>query len=210
MAVLKIDWKSMPRIQPEQVITGQSESKPEAAAAKLQKPLVIFIEEMASSIPQAGGFDKINELVWTEDKIVIASKAFTCVKMSPEQASKDPIISKAFKEVPAVVMMDIDYDATTLEGEKIDISSVWNNMESLFKKAYKGNLEKMCKEMIKVLAEFDSINNDRKLLAAKKERTEKPSETDKKEWEKELKELDQRQKIAEKKKDDLLKLEPRV
>lgn len=208
MAVLRIDWQSMPKMK-SAVVTGKPEgpSIETQMAITNQKPIVVYISDSATSIPQASGFDKIEEIVLTEDKIVIASKAFTFVRMSPDNVFKDPVLKSIYGEkikdiavIPSMIFISTDMKAKQLEGDDISVSKVWEEMKSQFKKHYKGDLEKISKDMIKVLSEFDKINNERKVLNSKINRASSPLE--KKEIEKELKDLENREKnfIAEKNK----------
>ncbi|MFM8386829.1 MAG: hypothetical protein ACKOCB_08450 [Planctomycetia bacterium] len=211
MAVLNIGWKSLARVAPKTVAVttpkeGESASEPaeKVPAPRADKPMLVYV---ASPTP-AEGFDKVEKVVLTEDKIVIGSKAFTCVRMSDEQAAQDPILAAAGKETPRIVIISADYqDVESIEGDKISIGRMWDAMKASYKAHYKGDLEKMTKSMLKVLGEFDKIANERKILEEKKSRAEKPSDADKKEWDKEAKELAEREKDANAERDALLKLE---
>lgn len=220
MAVLNIGWKSLTRVAPVAPKTvavttpkeGEKAADPEAKAEPVQapraeRPLLVYV---ADATP-AEGFDKVEKVVLTENKIVIGSKAFTCVRMTPEQAAQDPILAETGKETPRIVLISADYkDIDSIEGDKISISRVWDAMTASYKAHYKGDLDKMQKAMLKVLGEFDKIANERKVLEEKKSREEKPSDADKKEWEKEAKELAQREREANAERDALLKFEPKA
>lgn len=206
MAVLRIDWTSMPkRLAHPKVVTGTSAEEPvKTGNAEFVKPLIIYIEDMAPSVTQVKGFDPINEIVLTEDKIVIAAKAFTCVRMTPEKAANDPILASVLKgdirdatDSPSMLFVSLDMKIKKLQGDDITVSKVWEEMKYQFKKRYKGDLEKISKDMIKVLAELDKTNNERKVLNDKMNRASSASE--KKETEKELSDLANREKgiIAE-------------
>lgn len=214
MAVLRIDWTSMPKLQIHApVITGTAAEpeKPESSKPAFVKPIIIYIEEMAPSIPQANGFNPINEIVLTENKIVIAAKAFTCVRMTPEKAVNDPFLASVFKDdigdataSPSMLFVSSDMKVKKLQGDDINVSNVWDEMKALYKKSYKGDLEKLQKSMLKILDELDSVNDAKKLLNTKKEKTEKPTEADRREWSKEELELRAREENALKERDALL------
>lgn len=213
MAVLQIGWQNLAKVTPAKaaVTTGSEGESGEAPAApevkRADKPILVYVADPAAA---SEGFDKVEKVVMTEDKIVIGTKAFTCVRMTPEQADQDEILSKAGKGAPRVVFISADYqDVETLDGDKLSIGKMWAEMNAQFKKHYKGDLEKNVKAMIKVLGEFDKIANERKLIEEKKARADKPSDADKKEWEKASKELDAREKAANADRDALLKFEPK-
>lgn len=214
MAVLNIGWKSLTRVAPKtSVVTtpkeGASAAEPaeKAPAPRAEKPMLVYV---ASATP-AEGFDKVEKVVLTEDKIVIGSKAFLCVRMNEEQAAQDPILAEAGKGAPRIVIISADYkDVDTLEGDKISIGRMWDAMRASYKSHFKGDLEKMSKSMLKVLGEFDKIANERKILEEKKARADKPSDADKKEWDKDAKELSAREKAANAERDALLKFERKV
>lgn len=212
MAVLSIGWSNLAKVAPAKpaVTTGSEGEAGEQPAApevkRAAKPMLVYIADPAAS----EGFDKVEKVVMTEDKIVIGTKAFTCVRMTPEQADQDELLVKAGKGAPRVVFISADYqDVEALEGDKLSIGKMWGEMNAQFKKHYKGDLEKNVKAMLKVLGEFDKIANERKLIEEKKARADKPSDADKKEWDKESKELDAREKAANAERDALLKFEPK-
>jgi hypothetical protein len=212
MAVLRIGWSNLTKVAPAKpVVTTGSEgdegAEPAAPEVKrADKPILVYVADPTVT----EGFDKVEQVVMTEDKIVIGTKAFTCVRMTPEQADQDELLVKAGKGAPRVVFISADYqDVEALEGDKLSIGKMWGEMNAQFKKHYKGDLEKNVKAMLKVLGEFDKIANERKLLDEKKARADKPSDADKKEWDKAAKELDAREKAANAERDALLKFEPK-
>lgn len=205
----------MPKVAHAPVITGSTGEPIAAAPVELAKPVIVYIEDMAPSISQAKGFDPVNEIVLTENKIVIAAKAFTCVRMTPEKALVDPFLLSIFgkediKDIavsPIMVFISPELKAKKLAGDDITVSNVWDEMKALFKKYYKGDLDKMQKAMLKVLDELDSVNDAMKLLKTKKENTEKPTEIDRREWSKEELDLKIRGENALKERDALLKFQ---
>jgi hypothetical protein len=213
MAVLNMGWKSVARVTPKAAVVttpkeGESGAEPaeKAPVVRADKPMLVYVP----SATPAEGFDKVEQVVLTENKIVIGSKAFTCIRMTEEQAAQDPIVAASGKATPRIVFISADYqDVESLEGDKISISSMWDEMRASYKAHFKGDLEKMSKAMLKVLGEFDKIANERKMLEEKKARAEKPSDADKKEWEKEAKDLAAREKDANAERDALLKFEPK-
>jgi hypothetical protein len=206
-------WTSKDRVSPETAVITPRDGEagtPEASAPVVEeariadKPMMVFITDGAV----VEGFDKLEKVVFTEDKILIGSRAFSCIKLSPEQAAKDKLLANAGKETPRIVFVTVDYkDTTVIEGSKLSVNELWKVMQAQYKKAYEGNLETMAKSMLKVLIEFDKIGAARKVQEDKELRETKPSDGDKAEWAKTKKELDERQAKAEKERDALLKFE---
>lgn len=215
MAVLSIAWSQMGSVAPResQVVTPkegaeQGEETAPAPVKRAEKPIMVYVADPGAADET---FDKVEKVVMTEDKIVIGTKAFTCVRMNPEQAAQDRLVSAAGKEVPRIVFVSTDYKETTVvEGSKLSIGGLWDAMQKQFKDAYKGDLEKNVKALLKVLQEFDKVNAARSVQEEKEKRNDKPTPADKAEWAKTREELDERQKKAEKERDALLKFEKKA
>lgn len=217
MAVLTIGWSSLPArpVAPETGAVTPSEGEKgagtapadeKAAPARVQraeKPMMVYIAD-----PAVGdvAFDKVEKVVLTDDRVVIGTWAFKCVRMTPEQASQNDVLKEAGKETPRIVFISTDWkDVKVLEGNKLSVGGLWSEMQAQFKKCFEGNLETNVKAMLKVLTEFDKIANQRKVLEAAKEREDKPTPADEAKWKKEAEELDAAEKKANEKKAELLK-----
>jgi hypothetical protein len=217
MAVLNIAWSTMGSITPResQVVTpkegdekGQDDAAP-APVKRADKPIMVYVADPGAADAEA--FDKVEKVVLTEDKIVIGLKAFTCVRVTPEQAAQDKLLAGVGKEVPRIIFVTVDYkDTTVIEGSKLSVSQLWDAMQKQYSKVYEGSLEKNCKAMIKLLQEFDKVNAARNVQEEKEKRADKPTAADKAEWTKTKEELDERQKKAEKERDALLKFEKKT
>jgi hypothetical protein len=85
--------------------------------------------------------------------------------------------------------------------------NVFKMMERHAKKAYSTKFKPNVEKVLKLLGEFDKINNSRKLLAEKEARLENPSKSELKKIEDEKAELDEREKAAQAEKEELLKFE---
>jgi hypothetical protein len=202
-----VKWTSKDRVSPETaVVTGKEDKDAKEDAVvetrRADKPMMIFISDSAV----VEGFDKIEKVVLTDDKVLIGSRAFTCIKMTPEQAAKDKLLADAGKETPRIVFVTVDYkDTQVIEGTKLSVGGLWSAMQVQYRKAYEGNLETIAKSMLKVLIEFDKVGAARKVQDEKELRESKPTDGDKADWAKTKKELDERQSKAEKERDALLK-----
>jgi hypothetical protein len=215
MAVLTIKWENASRVSPTEsaVVTpkdGEDPAAPDAPAApavkRAAKPMLVYIADPAVT----EGFNKVEQVVLTDDKVVVGTWAFTCIKMTPEQAAQDPLLAKAGKELPRVVFVTSDYaKVEAVEGGKLSVGGLWSEMQAQFKKHYKGDLEKNVKSLIKVLGEFDKIANERTILEEKKTRADKPTDADQADWKKTADEINEREKKANEQRDTLLKFEPK-
>jgi hypothetical protein len=128
--------------------------------------------------------------------------------MTPEAAAADALLAGKGKEVPRFLFVAADYsDVTVVEAGKLSVSGLWKSMVAEANKFYKGDLDKNVRQMLKVLGEFDKINNERNLLEEKSKREDKPSASDIAKIKKEREDLNEREKKANAERDALLKLE---
>jgi hypothetical protein len=220
MAVLSIGWQPAARVAPAEdaaVVTpsdgenggksGEGDKPADPPRRLADKPMLVYVADASGT----EGFDKVEKVVLTDDKVVIGSHAFRCIKMTPEQAAQDPILATAGKETPRIVLVSADYkDTVVLEGGKLSVGGLWSAMQTAYGKFYEGSLEKNVKALLKVLNEFDKIANERKVQDAKEAREDKPSAADKAEWKKLHEELDAREKKASKERDTLMKFEKKA
>jgi hypothetical protein len=208
----------MPRIAPtetenveltgENVGTSREESKPTTPAVA-DKPFLVLVAE------EGGGeeFDKIQGVILKDERIALGAKAFRAVRMSPEDASSDPILSKNGKHVPRFVIVSADYDTVTvLEDNRLSISAIWDGMKSHASKFYASNLETTVKEMRSLMIDYDKIDGERTILTAKMEKLKekKGSDAEIKEVETKLAKIEERQKKAEEKEKTLWALKPKA
>lgn len=212
MAALQIQWVTLPRIAPEgvKVLTGTKATEPEATPVeKAAKPFIVLVADGA-----AGGdeFDKIESVVLKDERVALGSRAFTCVRMSPDDAAEDPIVSKTGKEIPRFVLVSPDYKAATaLEKNKLSGGALWDGMKGTADKHYAKPLEGAVRDMRDVLIEIDKLYGERKTLSEKLERLqEKGSAADKKAVEEKIAALDERQKKIEERQKSVWDLKART
>ncbi|MFV1959500.1 MAG: hypothetical protein ACC662_08830 [Planctomycetota bacterium] len=209
MVVLEINWGQTTRVGPvTAVITpGENDEAPDEAPdetlapRRLDKPLIVYV--VAPGDPEV--MAKIEDIALDGDKVRIGSNFFRCVKMAPEDAARDSLISKHGEKVPRFVFVGMDYEVVQVLENKISGKKIYDAMKKTAKTCYKGNLDKRVKKFLKVLNEFDKINNARKVLTQKEDRGVKAAEA--KKIAKERGELDKRQRKAEEEKRALLDLE---
>jgi hypothetical protein len=206
MAVLNKAWESATRVSPsDAVVTGEVADEGTAARTLADRPMLVYVTDGSSD----GDFDKVEKVVLQDNKVCVGMWAFKCVKMNPDDVKNDPLLSEDFDEAPAFIFVSRDYeDVKVLDGNKLKTSTVYGTMAKFAKKAYKTSFEKNVKATLKVLIEFDKINNGLKRLAEKEQRAGADiSDRDKDEIAKERTELEAAQKAAEAERDQLLGFE---
>lgn len=188
-------------------MTGEDESAKAAKAesATLDKPHFIYVTDGGSE----GSFDKIEKVVLDDNKVLVGMKAFKCVKMSPSDVNDDPLLSGRSKDDRYFLFVSRDMSkVAVIDDRKMKAKNVYNTMKKFASKEYKTKFDKNVKATLKLLLEFDKINNAKKVLTEKKQRLGSDiSKSESKKIEKELAELEERQKEADAKRDELLTFE---
>ena len=205
MAVLSIRWDQADRVAPaDAVVTGRRAKGEEAEMPKADKPMLVWITHPSDDEPN----EKIAKITLDPDKIRVGSKFFRCIKMTAEAASQDRLLADTGKKYPRMVFITPDYQVVAkLEG-KISSSKLYAAMKKTAGKSYKCNFDKNVKSVIKILGEFDKIDNERGVLTQKEEKGVKPAAA--KKIAKEREELDEREQEANEKRDELLKPELKI
>jgi hypothetical protein len=215
MAAMQISWQSVSRVAPEKaaVVTGedaQPVAEEPAAPTVAEKPFFVYVQDPSATTSTE--FDKVEKVVLQDERVAYGARAFTCVKVTPDDAKADPILSKQGKEIPRFVFVSADYKkAMAFEKNRLTASNVWDGMKAASDKFYAKALDSCVKEMKDVLVEVDKIWAERKTLTEKFDRLqEKGSEADKKEVEAKLAALDERQKKADEKQAAIWALKPKA
>ena len=159
--------------------------------ASLKKPVVVFVADPTA--PMAD-FEKLEEIVFKNEKVGLAMKAFDAVRVAPENADEDLILQGKGKTVPRILVVDpIKEKIKVIEEKKIKVSSLYKAMKSVAGKFYKEKLDKVVKDHLKMLNERDKLHNEEKVLEEKKGRladeTGKKAEKDLEKLQKELDEI---------------------
>ncbi len=209
MRVLTAKWGSATRVSPTDgaTVTGEkSDDKGEASEKPMaEKPIFIYVTDGSED----GAFDKIEKVILDDNKILVGMRAFKCVKMSPSDVQDDPLLSGHAKETRYFMFVSRDYGKVkVIEGNKMKTKAVYSMMKKFASKEYKTNFDKAVKATLKLLLDYDKINNAKKVLTEKKQREGADiSKNEAKKIDKELAELEERQKEAEAKEKELLTFE---
>ena len=187
-------------------MTGEGTEKDDKSEAQLlDKPMFIYVTDGGTE----GAHDKIDNVVLDDNKVLVGMKAFKCVKMSPSDVNDDPALSGRSKDDRYFLFVSRDLSkVTVVDGSKMKAKNVYNAMKKHASKEYKTKFDKNVKATLKLLLEFDKINNATKVLKEKKARLGSDiSKGESKKIEKELAELEERQKEADAKRDELFTFE---
>ena len=170
---------------------------------RLDKPLMVYVVEPGDPAAQ----QKIDRVALDPDNVRIGSQFFRCIRVSPESAAKDAILSENGKKDPRFVFITVDYEVAAVVEGKISGTKIYAGMKKAAKKSYDCNFDKNVKSLRKILNEFDKIENERDVLTQKEGRGVNDAEA--KKIAKEREELDERQEKADEEKQKLLEVELR-
>lgn len=195
-SALTIPWESLPRIAPSDaaVLTGAS-GAPAAPAAAADRPFFVFVAD-----PGSDETAQLETVLLKDERVALGARAFRAVRMTPDEAAADPVVSKAGKAAPRFVLVSADLQsATALEKSRLSVSATWDAMKATADRFYGGSLETVVKDARELLVEYDRIDGERKVLQAKAEklRDKKGADADRKEVDAKLAQLEARQQKAE-------------
>lgn len=171
MAALQIKWDTIEHLaRSNAVITGDTPTEGEEAEdvspfKGLDKPVVVLVADPTVALAD---FDKLEEIVFKNEKIGLAMKAFRAVRMSPEDAEADAILAGEGKTVPRMVVVDPAKESVrVIEEKKIKVSTLYKAMKSVSDKFYKERLDTTVKAHLKILNDRDKLHNEEKILGEK-------------------------------------------
>jgi hypothetical protein len=167
------------------VVTGDAAEGDEAPAkeAPLPKPVLVWICE-GSAEP-----DKCEEVVFKNDKVALAAKAFRSVRMTPEDAELDPLLKGKGKELPRVLVIDTERKVTVLEKSKLGAGPVFDAMKKVVRETWKEDVDAKVKAQLKILNETDKLAAEEQQLTEKEGRLTSDDKKDLEEIKKERAEI---------------------
>ena len=153
------------------MVTGQSEEEGAGTASPfrgLDRPIVALVADPGVALAD---LDKLEDVVFKAEKVGLAMKAFRAVRISPENAEKDPVLSGHGKDVPRLLVIDpVKEKVKVLAGSKISASALFAEMKKVADGFYEEKLEKLVKDHLKLLTERDQVANEEKTLKDKEGR----------------------------------------
>lgn len=134
----------------------------------MKRPCVVFVADPTASMAD---FEQIETVVFANEKIGLAMKAFDALRIAPADAETDPILAGEGKTVPRIVVVDpLKEKVKVLEENRIKVSTLYKLMKSTAGKFYKEKLDKLVKSHLKMLTEQDQLANEIKTLKNKEGR----------------------------------------
>ena len=172
MDAIKINWKTVKRLaKAEAVATGDTvdeDAEAPSIFASVEKPCVVLVADPTASMAD---FEQLETVVFKNEKIGLAMKAFDALRIAPEDADSDPILGGQGKTVPRLLVVDPAKEKVkVLEESKIKVSGLYKLMKATAGSFYKEKLDKLVKDHLKFLTEQDQLSNEVKVLKEKESR----------------------------------------
>lgn len=195
------------------MVTGEDASAPVAAPetvsapAIAERPFLVYVTDGAAG----GDHDKAEKVVLQDERVAYGARAFTAVRMSPEEIAGDPLLAKAGKELPRFLVVSADYKSVAvLEKDRLSSSALWAAMKTTCDRFYVKSVDGAVKGMKDLVLELDKIEGERKQLTDKLERLNvKGTDAERKAVEAKLAEVDARTQKAREKEAELFVLTPK-
>ncbi|MHC5011391.1 MAG: hypothetical protein ACYTG6_10630 [Planctomycetota bacterium] len=155
------------------VVTGDTAEEatdevPASPFASLDRPVVVYVCDPSSDCDEA---ENLEDVVFANEKIGLAVKAFRTIKMTPEDVERDPILQDNGTSVPRLLVVDpVKERVKVLEKGRLKASTFFSTMKTIANRFYKERLDKLVKEHLKLLTERDQLSNEIKVLEDKEER----------------------------------------
>ena len=116
-------------------------------------------------------FEKIENIVLQDFKVAAARNAFRCLKMTPDDVEADPVLAGHGKAPARLLVVDRDWKKIkVIEGKNLSSKKLYKAMTASAHRAYTTKLDQNVKGLLKLLNEFNKINNARKVLDEKEKR----------------------------------------
>ena len=171
-------------------MTGDSADEEGEAASpfsSLEKPAIVFVADPTISLAD---YEKIQKVVFENEKIGLAMKAFRAIRISPDNADSDPILAEKGQGVPRLLVVDpVKEKVKVFEEKKIKVSGLYSEMKKVAGRCYKEKLDKVVKAHLKLLTERDQLSNEVTVLKEKEGKLASDGDKAEKKLEKVRKEL---------------------
>ncbi len=204
-------WGSANRASPAaSVVTGDEAADTEKSEELkiADQPMLIYVTDGTEN----EDFEKIENIVLQDFKVAAARNAFRCIKMTPDAVEDDPVLAGNGKAEARLLVVDRDWKKIkVIEGKNLSSKKLYKAMTASANRAYKTKLDKNVKALLKLINEFNKINNARKNLDQKEKRLgDEISKSETKKLAKERAELAEAQKEADELREKLYKFEPKA
>ena len=162
---MRVKWDRVEHLGPNTgEVTGVDAEEAEAAKkladAKMEelraRPLMILVCDELGTCEVA---ERLEDKVWKDQKVALATKAFRMVRMSPEAASEEALLKGHGKADPRLIFMDLARDkVVVLEGKRVDVRPIYSAMKKISRPFFKEALDGVVKKHVKLLSEYDKIH----------------------------------------------------
>jgi nucleoside diphosphate kinase len=172
------------------VATGAAatEAEPPSPFASLDRPVLALVADPGIAMADFEG--KLEEVVFKNEKVGLAMKAFRAVRISPDNAEKDPVLGGEGKTLPRILLVNpTKKDVVVLESEKIKAASLFKAMQKVADSFYEEKIEKVVKEHLRLLNDRDKLAGEEKNLRDKEARLAEEGEKSSKDLEEVRKEI---------------------
>jgi hypothetical protein len=188
MARLSINWRSMNKVAPDTVTTGETAEQAAEKARTADKPMMVYI---ASDEATDSDTRKLEDVVFANEKFAIGTKFFDTIKVTQGHALSDRVLKETGDATPRIVFLTRDFKVEdTLSGSQLSAGKLLKAMGGIAKKEYVNNFDKMTRDYTKLLNELDRLEGKRaKLVADRARLQDKPSPTKEKKIQREEDEL---------------------
>ncbi|MGE0193238.1 MAG: hypothetical protein AB7T63_14480 [Planctomycetota bacterium] len=163
---LEIRWQRVHHLtQVKRVITGVTidaeEGEAEAAPApEWTQPFLVLV---CDDLGQDELLDSLETETFVDEKIALASRAFRCVRMTPEDAAREPMLAGAGEAHPRLVLLDpLRSTSKVLDKEReLGPKPVYSAMRKVADGFFDGvKVDKLVKDHQKILAALDKLAPD--------------------------------------------------
>ena len=192
------------------VVTGDEADEgttPEGPSLRwTDKPIFVYVCDEAGC-EESEAFE--NQVLKIE-KVALSTKAFRCVKMSPDQIAEDELLKDEGKTVPRVLLIEpVKMKISVVESKNMKAGKLAKAMEKTSGKFWKERLKTVIGKHLKMLTKQDQLSNALKTLSAKEARY-KDDEAKLKKVTKEIKETNEELAELKKAQVELWKLTPKA
>lgn len=179
---LEIRWQRVARLtQVQRVVTGVTIEGEEGSDEAIDRPtwtqplLVLVCDDLI----QDEVLDTLELETFAEEKVALASRAFRCVRMIPEDAARETLLADTGEGFPRLILLDpVRSQSKVLQKERdLGPKPVYAAMRKLADSFYDGaRVDKLVKQNQKVLAALDRLAPD--LFKAGEDRSEAEAKGD--------------------------------
>ena len=168
---MTVKWERLARLTLDaKSVTGSDSDKAEAAVVRAaermdelrSQPLIVLVCDETGTCEVA---ERLEEKVWTDKNVSIATKAFRMVKMSPAAAAEEPLLKGLGKADPRLIFLDVARDkSVVLEGRRVKVRPIYSAMKKISKPFYKESIHWVVRKHVKLIAEFEKLYPRRNAL----------------------------------------------